>query len=144
MEKARIRGPVVADTGFLYALADGSDSWHERAVQFTESFQGHLIVPSSVLPETCYLLNSFLGAESERTFLASVVRREIVVEQLREADLQRCMELLEKYQDLNPGFIDASVVVIAERLGVHHIATTDRRHFTVFKRRDGKNFTLLP
>ena len=42
------------------------------------------------------------------------------------------------------GGTDASVVAIAERLGVREIASLDRRHFPSITPKDGGHFTLLP
>ncbi len=39
---------------------------------------------------------------------------------------------------------DASIVAIAERLGIRRIATFDRRHFTVVRPAHVETFTLLP
>jgi uncharacterized protein len=53
-------------------------------------------------------------------------------------------ELVRKYSDLPPGAVDASVVAIAERLGVHDIATLDRRHFGVVRPRHVAHFAIVP
>jgi len=58
--------------------------------------------------------------------------------------LPRISELLKKYCDSNIGFVDASVVAIAERLKISGILTTDRRHFETIKPQHCKEFTLLP
>jgi uncharacterized protein len=55
----------------------------------------------------------------------------------------RTADLVDQYADLPLGMVDASVIAIAERLGATGIATLDRRHFTVVRRR-GTGFTLLP
>ena len=60
------------------------------------------------------------------------------------ADLGRMAELVGQYADLGLGGIDASVVAIAERLGVVKIATLDRRHFSVVRPAHVDAFTLLP
>jgi predicted nucleic acid-binding protein len=40
--------------------------------------------------------------------------------------------------------VDASVVAVAERLGIGTVATLDRRHFTVVRPRHVDMFELLP
>jgi predicted nucleic acid-binding protein len=45
------------------------------------------------------------------------------------ADYERMAELVELYADWPLGGTDASVIAIAERLGVTKVATLDRRHF---------------
>jgi predicted nucleic acid-binding protein len=53
-------------------------------------------------------------------------------------------ELVRKYADLPLGAVDASVVAIAERLGVREIATLDRRHFSVARPRHAEVFSIVP
>jgi hypothetical protein len=44
-------------------------------------------------------------------------------------------DLVETYADLPLGTASASMIVGAERLGVHQVATLDRRHFPVVRPR---------
>lgn len=53
-------------------------------------------------------------------------------------------ELVRQYDDLPLGTTDASVIALAERLGVTEVATLDRRHFTVVRPRHVSALTLLP
>lgn len=103
-----------------------------------------MIVPSTVVPEICYLLNTYLGSDAEISFVKSLVNRELLLEQSTFQDLSRIAELLKKYDDVNIGFVDASLVAVAERLRISGILTTDRRHFTAVKPQHCKEFTLLP
>ena len=134
----------IIDTGIIYALADRKDDWHSEAVGFLSNFSGRLIVPSTVVPEACYLLNTYLGREAELGFVLALVNREMVIEHSTSQDLARTSELLKKYSDVNIGFVDASVVTIAERLKISSILTTDRRHFAAIKPQHCKGFLLLP
>lgn len=135
---------ALVDTGVLYALADRSDEWHVRCVQFVRDFRGRLIVPSSVVPEACYLLNQYLGPGAETSFVKALVNRELSLEHFTAPDLARSVELMRTYADNNIGFVDASVVAISERLNIHHILTTDRRHFAAIRPAHCREFTLLP
>lgn len=47
-------------------------------------------------------------------------------------DWTRCIELIDKYADLGLGLVDASVISIAERLGVTTIATLNHRDFRAY------------
>ncbi|WP_211517152.1 hypothetical protein [Geodermatophilus africanus] len=53
--------------------------------------------------------------------------------ELTDTDVARMADLAERYADLRLGGTDASVIAIAERLGIHRIATFHRRHFTVVR-----------
>ncbi len=50
---------VVADTGALYTLMDGDDRWHGDAKRTLEEKKLELVLPSTVIPEVCYLANKY-------------------------------------------------------------------------------------
>jgi uncharacterized protein len=134
----------LVDTGILYALADRKDKWHARAAKFIADSACRLLVPSTVLPETCYLLNTCIGQGAEIAFLRAVIDRELILEQVTTADLARATEVMAVYADANIGMVDASIVAVAERLKLNKILTTDRRHFAMIKPKHCKEFQLLP
>jgi hypothetical protein len=134
--------PLLVDTGILYALADADDSWHARAKKFFQSRQDGLIAPVTVIPEVCYLLHDRLGARVELKFVRAVERGEVVAVELTAAEWARLANVMEEYPEL--GFVDASVVALAERLRLKEIVTTDRRHFAVVRPKHVRKFHLLP
>ena len=135
---------VLVDTDPLYALADRDDDWHLRTVRFLESSRDEFIVPVTVLPEAAYLLAAHLGPEAEQKLVQTVASGEMAVEELTIQDLRRTLELLRRYEDARIGFVDATVVAIAERLKIQRIFTTDRRDFSIVRPRHCKEFDLLP
>ncbi len=134
--------PLLLDTGILYALADEDDDWHERAREFIGRNRLPLVTPVTVVPEVTYLLRSRLGADAERIFVESLAAGEIAVENLTAGDLTRCVALLGEFRFL--GFVDASVVAVAERLRLRSFVTTDRRDFQRVRPRHASAFELLP
>ena len=133
---------VVVDTGILYALADADDAWHAWARAWIEDTTELLIVPVTVLPEVTYLLHTRLGAAAEIAFTQSVAAGELDVENVRRQDIARCVDVMRRHPDV--GFVDASIVAIAERLRIQRIATTDRRHFGRITVKLPRPLTLLP
>lgn len=134
--------PLLLDTGALYAVADESDAWHERMRGFLEKNRDPLLVPVTVVPEVAYFLRSRLGSLAERRFARSLAASELAIETLTSADLHRCAELLETYDFL--GYVDSSLVAIAERLKLRSLITTDRRDFSRVRPRHIRAFDLLP
>jgi hypothetical protein len=57
--------------------------------------------------------------------------------------LARAMEIDNRYSDLGLGLVDASIVVLAEDLGIRRLATRDVRHFAAVRLRDGTAFDLV-
>ncbi len=135
---------IIVDTGPLYAAVDRRDAHHEECSEFFETDDGPLVVPVSVLIECSYLIETHIGPTEEAKFLLSSQDGSFQVEDLTSADLKRMAGLVEKYSDLPLGAVDASVIAVAERLGVTDIATLDHRHFTVVRPGHADAFTLLP
>ncbi len=136
--------PVLADTGPLYAIADQDDGWHDRVRAFLETARPLLVVPVTVLPEVCYLIDTHLGATAEVAFARSLQRGDLKVEFLKPDDLLRTAEIMEKYVDADLGFVDASIVAVAERLKIREVLTMDRRHFSLVRPRHCPKFDLKP
>ena len=135
------------DTGAIYAIADHRDAWHERVTRFVRiarRSREELLVPVSVIPEACYLLHTHLAPKAELTFVRSCVKGEVKVKQLVHDDYGRIARILEKYADARLGFVDASVMALAERLDVTRILTVDRRDFSLFRPEHCEAFELLP
>jgi len=101
-------------------------------------------VPTLVVTELSYLLQTRLGWAAEVRFLGDLASGEMVLEPVRASDLLRIAELVGRYRDLPLGTVDASVVAAAERLGIAAIATLDHRHFSVVRPRHVEAFELLP
>lgn len=63
---------------------------------------------------------------------------------LTDADLRRMSELVRQYADRRLGGTDASLIAVAERLGVATIATINRRDFDNVRPRHVPAFTIVP
>lgn len=136
--------PILVDTGPLYAMADRDDGWHDRVSAFLNATPRELVAPITVLPEVCYLISAHLGPSVEVQFARSVQRGEVKVEFLKKEDLVRTVEVMDRYADAGLGFVDASIVAVAERLRVRELMTTDRRHFSLVRPRHCAHFDLKP
>lgn len=135
---------IVVDTGVLLAAADADDQDHVSCGQLLRGHRGQLAVAAPVIVETSWQIERNLGPASEARFLRLVTTGEIEVIDLGLDDYRRCVELIETYADMGLGLVDASVVTVAERLGLTTIATLNRRDFTVVRPRHANGFELVP
>jgi uncharacterized protein len=135
---------LLCDTGVLLAAGNVKDQHHQACLRLLREAVGPLLVPSPVLGEIGYLLESRVGPHAEISFLKSFGDDGFHVAELEKEDIPRLTELVETYVDLPLGIVDAAVITIAERLKLTEIATVDRRHFTVVRPRHTRTFTLLP
>jgi predicted nucleic acid-binding protein len=102
------------------------------------------VLPTSILPEVTYLLQRRIGPMAEEAFIRAIVDGEFTTEPVEDTDLPRIVELMRRYRDFPLGYVDASVVAIAERSMARGILTADRRHFSAVRPHHAPGFTLLP
>ncbi|MFF0491213.1 type II toxin-antitoxin system VapC family toxin [Nocardia sp. NPDC004068] len=135
---------IVCDTGPLVAVLNENDADHQRCLDLLEVHPGPVLVPSPVLSEVCYFVETRVGPSAEAQFLESVAHKEIELVDLTRADLLRMAELVRRYADFPLGAVDAAVIAVAERLGVNEVATLDLRHFSAVRTRHAAPLRLLP
>ncbi|MBG1239853.1 type II toxin-antitoxin system VapC family toxin [Nostoc sp. NZL] len=135
---------AILDTSFLFALTDKSDRNHSRVFNVAKTLSEQLILPTSVLPEVCYLISSRLGHQVMRHFLVELAASDIRLESIYFEDLERINEILEEYADSQLNFTDATIIALAERDNITRILTLDRRDFGLVRPRHCDYFELLP
>jgi predicted nucleic acid-binding protein len=135
---------LILDTGPLYASLDRRDRDHSRCRALIEGTDEALIIPSPVLPEVDYLVSERMGPAPMLALLVDVERGAYVVEDLVGEDYGRVRELMDRYADQGLGFVETSVLAIAERLGEPKVATFDHRHFSIVRPRHVDVLELVP
>jgi hypothetical protein len=138
-----VSNTLVTDTSVLFAALVTDDRDHERCEALLGSGPA-LVLPAPVVTETCLLAQSTRNDRAAHALLGSVVDGSVEVISLVREDYARVGQLLSKYDDAGVSFVDASVVVVAERLEEDTIATLDRRHFSAIRPAHVEAFTLVP
>jgi predicted nucleic acid-binding protein len=138
---------TLLDTGPLIAAADRTDKHHVVCSELLEELArgtGGLLVPTPVVVEVCWMVKKFRGPGAEADFLELVASEELQLVEMTRNDVRRIAEIVRQYADFPLGMVDASVVALAERLGIRQVATLDRRHFSVAQPQHVEAFTLVP
>lgn len=133
---------AIVDSGPLYAAVDADDEDHARCLEVLQRADLDLVVPALVIAEVTYLVGRRLGAAIEAAFLRGLAALEVEAPAVE--DWPAIADLVERYGDFPLGGTDASVAVLAERLGTDLIVTLDRRHFGAIRSAQGRPFRLLP
>lgn len=137
---------LIADTGFYYALADRRDRHHARALEVLGALDEPLITTWPVLTETTHLLTRRLSAAVAVQFMANIADGFSLIQAFDVAETRRMSELMQRYAALPMDLADASLVLLAERLGDGRILSTDQRDFETYRFKNRQPFRnlLLP
>ena len=132
----------LVDTGPLVAYLDERDPWHDRVSVVFDSDPAVLWTTMPIITETMYFLRTAVEACSE--FVGFLRDAHMKVEAFSSLDeLNRAAVLMKKYRDVPMDFADASLVVLAEKIGVRDILTIDRRGFRAFRVHGRQAFHLV-
>lgn len=137
---------LIADTGFFYALADRRDRHHLRAVELLGTLVEPLVTTWPVLTETTHLLTRRLSPSVAVQFMVNIADGFSLIHAFDAAETRRMGELMRRYADLPMDLADASLVLLAERLGDGRILSTDQRDFETYRFKNHRPFRnlLLP
>src|SRR5687767_5676421 len=131
---------ITLDTSGLGALLNQHASQHNDVVELVKAEQGELIIPSQVMAEIAWYIETRLTPRVFSLFLADVEAGGFTLD-CGEGDISRIRILVERYSDMPLGFADAAVIACAERHG-GRVLTLDYRHFGVVAR--DAAITILP
>ena len=137
-----MRTLAVVDTSALIAAADRSERLHRACVDVLRQPDLDLIIPVMVVAEAAYLVERRLGPVAETAFIRGLSG--FAIESPTAEDWPTIADVVERYADLRIGTTDASIAVLADRLGTDVVVTLDRRHFDVIRTAAGRPFHLLP
>lgn len=135
-----MQNSIIADTGFWYALINKKDRFHQNALLALQNLDAPLISTCQVVTETSYLLQSRMGQQVACEFLKSGSEGFFEIYDLSSQELQRASILMAQYANLPMDLADASLVVLAEKLGHGLILSTDRRDFGAYRWKNHKPF----
>lgn len=135
---------LLVDTSVWLAAADRRSDRHGDCVALLAAHASELASPVPVIAETSWLILDRLGHAAHQQFLGLVGAGHLNAVDLTRHDWARSIDLCSDYQDLRLDLMDASIIAIAERLGVTTIATMNHRDFVVVRPANCDAFELIP
>ncbi len=135
---------ILLDTSGLLAAIDASQADHQAASAALRAAEPPLLLSPLVLAELDYLLAQRVGAHAELALLEEVAHGAYQLEPFERSDVAAALEHVRRYQDVELGLADASIIVLADRHDCSLVLTLDERHFRTVRRSGGGAFRLLP
>jgi len=134
---------VLVDTGAILAIYNAKDAYHEACkTQSEELLVGKSFTCWPVITEAAYMLRNHTAARAH--LLGRVHSQEFALLPLSGVDVPEINQIFAKYHDQQIDLADACLLHLADREDINAVFTLDRRHFSVFRRANGKALRLLP
>lgn len=137
------RPSLICDTSGLLSAHLSDQPHHETSLKALNAGR-FLVVCPLVLCELDYLATRRHGVDVSTSVLAELTNIEYEIPEFSSEDLERALDVMKTYEDLEVGLTDASLVVLANRYKTNEILTLDQRHFRTMRGLDGRPFRLLP
>lgn len=135
---------IVCDTSGLIAYFDGSETQHPEIREAIDIDHGPFVISPFVLAELDYLMSARRGVKVALSMLGALTSGAWELASFDIDDVRQARGVIERYEDLNIGLTDASLVVLAARYNTNRLLTLDTRHFRAVRTMAGKAFELLP
>ena len=130
------------DTGPFVAYLDRADPMHAATTARLDDFTGRLVTTSAVVTEAMYFVSD--APNGPLSFAQLLVSANVLIGDVSQpAEVLAAATLMKKYSDTPMDFADATLVLLAEDLGLMDIATLDRRGFSTYRTAKGKKFRLV-
>jgi len=131
---------LLCDTGALLDYLSRAAPDH-AAFRRAIDGAGTRYVPGLVLAELDYFLRHERKAMA--AFVDDLRRGAFTYVPPSAWHISRAMDIDRRYADLALGLVDASIIAVAEELGVSKLATRDVRHFSAVRLQRGQAFELV-
>ena len=137
-----MRPAALVDTGFLLALLDRDDRWHEACTAAFEEVRLPWLTSEAVLTELFHLVgDNFAETKAAWKLVRSGA---FTLGAISDSDLPAIQDLFQRYKDRSMDFADATLVHLAERESLSVILTIDHNDFETYRIGHKKRFTILP
>jgi predicted nucleic acid-binding protein len=133
---------ILADTSGLLSLYNRREPTHASVAEAVSQETGPFVVSPYVIAALDYLVSTRLGADAEQRVLAELASPAYVLASVDRDDLRACADLIARYADID--VTDASILVLADRLGIDRVLTLDRRHFEAVRTPSGRALEIVP
>jgi len=125
-------------------MHDPREKSHLELRKIAQSRKQELIISPYVVAEFDYMISKANSEDFSLRALNNLLIAPFELVQLTTVDFITATEVMAKYQDLNIGITDASLIALAARFETSKIMTLDRRHFSAMKLLSGKPVQMIP
>jgi uncharacterized protein len=135
---------IICDTSGLIAAYAANDPRRRQVADLLSNDPGPLILSPFVLAELDYLMATRSGVRAELKVLSDIAAGIYTLAEFDRFDVDQAATLVERYQQMDIGIADASLVVLAAKYRTTRLLTFDEKHFRAIRPLHADAFTILP
>jgi predicted nucleic acid-binding protein len=132
---------ILLDTGPIVAFFDRDDQYHALCLEALKKVREPLLTSWPVITECFYLLD-FSSKVREDLWLF-IERGGLEIFPLEKEHYPLCRNLMRRYKDLPMDLADATLVALAEALGISRVFTLDHKDFSIYRFKQTRRFSLI-
>jgi len=131
------------DAAPIIGLLDRRDQWHTDARAVDHALLHRCLTTEPVVVEAAYALGR--RRDDPARVLEFLIGLDIPIVALHRPMHEECIRLMHRYANVPMDYADATLVAIAQRLGIRQIFTFDRRGFGQYRPATrGAPLTIIP
>jgi predicted nucleic acid-binding protein len=117
------------DTGFIIALVNDNDQYHQKALILADKFEGFpTVITDAVLLEIGNALSKNFKIQATEIINYFYSSPEVTIINLNPILFKKGLELYQSYQDKTWGLVDCISFVVMREMGISDVLTFDK-HF---------------
>jgi predicted nucleic acid-binding protein len=132
---------ILLDTGPLVAVLDRGDPQHEACVQLWHDVADRCLTTEAVVTEATHLIGRAGGSPLPLDLLLAA---RVPIVSIEHGGHEQAVRLMRRYGTLPMDYTDATLVIVADAVGLSTVFTLDRKGFQIYRRGDGTSFTIVP
>ena len=121
---------VLLDTSPLVAALARNDAQHQRGLDLLTRYIGYCVTTEAVITEATHLVSR--GRVDPWVILEALLAAGVPIHGLDEHQHRTALRLMRQYADVGMDYADATLLVLAEALGIEKVLTFDQRGFSAF------------
>jgi len=118
---------TLIDAGPIIALFNKKDKYHKKIINFLKGYKGRLVTTWPVVTEVTHMLD--FNVDAGVAFLEWIRRGGVEIYEIKIGDIERIIEITNKYKDVPMDFADASLIIASEMMRIKEIITIDNDYY---------------
>jgi len=118
-----VKNITLIDSGPLIALFDKGDKYHQKILDFFQTYRGEFITTWAVVTEVTHMLDFNLQVQLD--FLRWLELEALTIYEIKQNDLSEIIPMMTKYTNVPMDLADSTLMFVAQKENIKDILSID-------------------